>query len=157
MTSFEHIRGNLVRQRKGMELLVELLEEEFSLLQEHNTEEVVALEFSIHELLRQLADERCAVKAIMQDTRLTEYADLLDPEQGEEVKELAQGIDKAEQKAARQASHNTRLSLALLDQSQSLLDYLHDQVTPKAEIVYGAKGAYSNARRPGPALLSGRA
>ena len=156
MASYEHIRGNLVRQHKGMELLVELLEEEFSLLREHKTEEVVALEFSIHELLRQLADERGEVKAIMQDTRLTEYADLLEPEQGEEIRTLAQSIDKAEQKAARQASHNTRLSLALLDQSQSLLEYLHDQVAPKAEIVYGAKGAYST-HRPGPALFNGRA
>ena len=155
MTSFDQIRGNLVRQKKGMELLVELLEEEFSLLRENKTEEVVALEFSIHELLRQLADERMLVKGIMQGTKVAEYADLLEPEQGGEIKELLQGVDKAEQTAARQANHNSRLSLALLDQSQGLLDYLQDQVTPKSEIVYGAKGKYRN-HRPGAALIGGR-
>lgn len=155
MTSFEHIRGNLFRQMKGMELLVGLLEEEFSLLRENNTEEVVALEFSIHELLRQLATERMEMKSAMQGTRVMEYAGMLELEQGAEVKRLARAVDDAEQKAARQATHNTRLSLALLDQSQGLLDYLHEQVTPKPAVVYGRKGTYSNYR-PQAALLNGR-
>ena len=155
MTSFEHIRGNLNRQMKGMELLLSLLEEEFSLLQENKTEEVVALEFSIHELLRQLASERVDMKSIMQGTRVMEYADLLEPEEGDVIRELARIIDATEQKSARQASHNTRLSLALLDQSQGLLDYLHEQVTPKPEIIYGNKGEFRN-HRPDAALYSGR-
>jgi len=156
MTSYEQIRDNLVRQRKGMELLLELLEEEFSLLQDHKTEEVVALEFSIHELLRQLADERVAIKTVMQDTRILEYTELLEPEQGAEIKELLQRIDDAEQRSAKQASHNTRLSLALLDQSQSLLDFLHDQVAPKQQTSYGGKKAF-RPQHSIPALLSGRA
>lgn len=156
MTSYEQIRGNLVRQEKGMQLLLQLLEEEFSLLQENKTDDVVALEFSIHELLRQLADERMAVKAVMQNTRLAEYAEMLEPEQCAAIKTLLKGIDDAEQKSARQASHNTRLSLALLDQSQGLLDYLQDQVAPKNDVVYGRKGAF-RTHRTGPALLSGRA
>ena len=156
MASYELIRGNLVRQQKGMELLLSLLEEEFSLLQEHQTEDVVALEFSIHELLRQLADERMEIKNIMQNTRLTEYADMLEEEHCAEIKALIKGIDNAEQKSARQAGHNTRLSLALLDQSQGLLDYLYEQVAPKNEVVYGRKGGYQ-AHRSCPTLLSGRA
>lgn len=155
MTSYEHIRGNLVRQRKAVELLRALLEEEFTLLRENKTEEVVALEFSIHELLRQIASERMAIKEIMQETRLLEYADMLEPEQGEAVRSLVKAIDDAEQASARQASHNTRLSLALLDQSQGLLDFLQDQVTPKKEFVYGAKGIY-RSHRPDAAILSGR-
>jgi hypothetical protein len=156
MSSYEHIRGNLVRQGKGMELLLQLLEEEFSLLRENRTDDVVALEFSIHELLRQLADERMAVKNIMQDTRLSEYAEMLEPERCAEIKALLKAIDDAEQKSARQASHNTRLSLALLDQSQGLLDYLHERVAPKDAVIYGREGAF-RSRRSVPALLSGRA
>ena len=156
MTSYEHIRDNLIRQKKGMELLCELLEEEFSLLQEQKTEEVVALEFSIHELLRQLAEERVGIKTVMQDTRMAEYADLLEAERCAEIKALLKDIDNAEQNSAKQASHNTRLSLALLDQSQGLLDYLHDQVAPKPQAPYGGKKAF-RARRTIPALLSGRA
>ena len=156
MTSFEQIRGNLVRQQKGLELLLSLLEEEFSLLRESKTEEVVALEFSIHELLRQLADERMVMKSVMQGTRVAEYADMLEAEQGGELKGLLQAIDDAEQKSARQATHNAQLSLALLDQSQELFDYLYEQVTPKAEPAYGAKGGYKT-HRPEAALFNGRA
>ena len=155
MMSYEQIHGNLVRQRKAVELLCELLEEEFTLLRENKTEEVVALEFSIHELLRQIAAERMAVKEVMQSTRLVEYAGMLEPEQAEEIKALVKGIDDAEQASARQASHNTRLSLALLDQSQELLDFLQEQVKPRKEFVYGSKGVYCS-HRPDAALYSGR-
>lgn len=155
MTSFEQIRGNLVRQRKALELLLSLLEEEFALLREHKTDDVVALEFSIHELLRQIAVERTAMKDIMQETKVAEYASLLDPVEGDEIRELLQAIDDAEQSSARQASHNTRLSLALLDQSQELLDYLHEQVKPQTQMTYGARGAY-RTHRPVAALFVGR-
>lgn len=156
MAGYEHIRGNLTRQMKGMELLLALLEEEFSLLRERKTEEVVALEFSIHELLRQLADERGEIRAIMQDTRVTEYAEMLEPEQCATIKALARGIEEAERKTTAQAGHNTRLSLALMDQSQSLLDFLHDRVAPALQPSYGGKRGF-RARRSIPALLSGRA
>ena len=155
MTSYDHIYGNLVRQRKATELLYSLLEEEFALLRENKTEEVVALEFSIHELLRQIAAERVEIKGIMQDTKLTEYADMLEPEQGEALRAVVTAVDNAEQASARQASYNTRLSLALLDQSQELLDFLQEQVKPKKEFVYGAKGMY-RSHRPDAALFSGR-
>ena len=155
MTSYDHIYGNLVRQQKATELLCTLLEEEFTLLRENKTEEVVALEFSIHELLRQIAAERVEIKSIMQDTKLMEYADMLEPEQGDAIRRLYKAVDDAEQASARQASHNTRLSLALLDQSQELLDFLQEQVKPKKEFVYGAKGIY-RSHRPDAALYSGR-
>ena len=95
------------------------------------------------------------MKENMQDTRVMEYANLLEPEQGDIVRGLAKGINDAEQKAAHQASHNARLSLALLDQSDELLSFLHDQVTPKPETVYGARGKYRTSR-PQAALISGR-
>lgn len=152
---YEQIRGNLVRQMKAMELLVVLLEEEFALLRNHDTEGVVALEFSIHELLRQIAGERSEIKAVMQGTKVAEYAGLLEPEKGIELVEILKAIDSAEQKSARQASHNTRLSLALLDQSQELLDFLQDQVTPENTSVYGRGGRYQT-HRPQAAIISGR-
>lgn len=155
MMQYEQIRGNLVRQQKAMELLVNLLEEEFALLRTHDTEGVVALEFSVHELLRQIAVERMEIKDVMQGTKLAEYAGLLEPEKEAEVRDLLQAIDKAEQQSARQASHNTRLSLALLDQSQELLDYLQDQVQPENVSVYGRRGTY-RSHRPQAAIFSGR-
>jgi FlgN protein. len=155
LASYEHIYGNLVRQKKALELLEQLLAEEFSLLRQSKTEEVVSLEFSIHELLRQIAAERTEIKAIMQNTRLMEYAGLLPPEQGDALMKLVKGIDDAEQRSSRQASLNTRISLALLDQSQELLNYLQENVAPKSTTTYGARGTYRN-HRPQAALISGR-
>ena len=155
MSTFAQIRDNLVRQWKGFELLYSLLEEEFSLLCKGDTEAVSGLEFSIHELLRQLAVERSEVKNVMQGTRLEEYAEMLSLEEGGAVRALLASIDSAEQKTARQASHNTELSLALLDQNHALMNYLHDQVVPKPQLTYGAKGMYREPR-PQAALISGR-
>ena len=155
MSTFAQIHGNLVRQWKGFLLLESLLEEEFSLLRENDTESVSVLEFSIHELLRQLAVERADMRAIMQGTRAAEYAGLLPEEEGGEMKKLLSAIDEAEQRCARQASHNTELSLALLDQSHSLMSYLHKNIQPKQEVVYGAKGVYRE-HHLGATLYSGR-
>lgn len=155
MTGYEQIRGNLDRQQKATELLVTLLEEEFALLRDHDTEGVVSLEFSIHELLRQIADERAALKAVMRGTRVAEYAGMLEPEKGDEIRAILRALDKAEQTSARQANHNTRLSLALLDQSQDLLDFLQDQVKPVDISVYGRRGTYQT-HRPLAAIFSGR-
>lgn len=155
MATYEHIHGNLVRQFKALELLEQLLEEEFSLLQQAQTDAVVSLEFSIHELLRQIAAERAEIKSIMQSTRLMEYAGMLPQDQGEEIMRLVTLIDAAEQRSARQASINTRISLALLDQSQELLTYLHENLKPAAPQTYGARGTFRN-HRPQAALFSGR-
>ena len=150
------IHGNLSRQFKGFELLLTLLEEEFELLCARDTDAVVTLEFSIHELLRQIATERVSLKDTLQGTKLLAYADLLpDEEDAQEIRRLYHLIDALEQRVSRQATHNTELSLALLDQSQALLSFLHDQITPKQTQCYGRGGKLSD-NRPGAALYSGR-
>lgn len=152
---FEHIHGNLTRQFKGLELLRSLLEEEFELLFHRDTDAVTALEFSIHELLRQVAVERMDLKNTMQGTRLLEYADLLPEEDGQEVRRLYHLIDSLEQHCSRQATRNAELSLALLDQSQSLLTFLHKQIAPKQTGCYGSGGRLRD-ERPAAAIYSGR-
>ena len=59
---YDTIRGNLDRQAKGLNLLGQLLDEEFSLLMDRRTDEIMSLEFSIHELVRQLADEKLHIR-----------------------------------------------------------------------------------------------
>ncbi len=153
---FDLIHGNLTRQFKGLELLYSLLTEEFILLTERNTDAVTSLEFSIHELLRQIAVERVDLKNTMQGTTLLEYATMLpEEEQGRAVTKLYHLIDALEQSCARQASQNTELSLMLMDQSQALLTFLHDQITPRAPHVYGSGGRLRQ-ERPSAALISGR-
>ncbi|MCL1890078.1 MAG: flagellar protein FlgN [Desulfovibrionaceae bacterium] len=152
---YELIVGNLARQAKGMELLEQLQVEEFDLMTSMKTEEIAGLEFSIHELLRQLAVERDEIRQNMQGTRILEYAEILPEEQGERVRSLYQAIDLAEQRCAKQGERNSSLSLSLLDQSHMLMETLYEQITPKELSVYGSKGAYA-VHRPQAAIINGR-
>ena len=152
---YDLIRGNLNRQFKALELLRSLLLEEFDLLRTRDTDAVTNLEFSIHELLRQIAVERIDLKKTMQDTKLTEYADMLPEDEGTEIRRLYSLIDALEQHCSKQASQNAELSLALLDQSQSLLTFLHEQISPRQDNIYAANGRYREAR-PSAALITGR-
>jgi hypothetical protein len=91
----------------------------------------------------------------MQGTALTEYADILPEEEGQEARRLYHLIDALEQRCSRQATYNTGLSLALLDQSQSLLLFLYNQITPRQNQCYGAGGVLREDR-PEAVIYSGR-
>lgn len=152
---YDLIKGNLTRQFKGLELLSTLLEEEFGLLFRRDTDAVTALEFSIHELLRQIATERVNLKKTMQGTNLLEYSTLLPEDNGQEVTRLHHLIDSLEQRCSKQATHNAELSLALLDQSQDLLLFLHKQIQPRQTECYSAGGKMRSSR-PQAAIFTGR-
>lgn len=153
---YAQILGNLTRQAKALELLERLQMEELEFLMARKADEVSALEFSIHELLRQIAVEREDLKNSLQGVRVAEYANLLaDEEDQKMLRHIIRVIDVAEQRCAKQAEKNTALSLALLDQSHDLMTYLHDQITPKNQLVYGAKGGYTTHRPPA-SILNGR-
>ena len=152
---YDLIHSNLTRQFKGLELLVSLLEEEFDLLCKRDTDAVATLEFSVHELLRQIAQERDTLKKSIEGSTLKEYAGMLPDEQGAETLRLYHLIDALEQRCSRQASYNTELSLALMDQSQSLLVHLHRQIAPRQPDRYGAGGRMVK-ERPQAAIYSGR-
>lgn len=155
---YQIIVGSLDRQAKGLNLLLQLLNEEFSLLMERKTEEIMTLEFSIHSLLRQLASEKLTVQKSLGGGKLLDYAELLtDSNQSKNIYTLWQNIDTLEQNCSRQASLNAELSLALLDQSKSLLSFLHKNVQPKeSTTTYSRSGMYNKKVHPDAALLSGR-
>ena len=152
---YDLIQGNLTRQFKGLELLFSLLEAEFELLCNRDTDAVATLEFSVHELLRQIAHERTCLKKSIEGSTLKEYAGMLPEEQAAEILRLYHLIDALEQRCSRQASLNTELSLALMDQSHSLLVHLHKQIAPKQADRYGAGGRMVKDR-PQAAIYSGR-
>lgn len=153
---YSQILGNLTRQAKALELLEGLQREEFDLLMARKADEISALEFSVHELLRQIAVERESLRGTLQGVKIAEYAGLLADEDDQRmIKHVLGVIDVAEQRCARQAEKNTALSLALLDQSHDLMTHLHDQISPRHELVYGAKGGYTTHRPPA-SILSGR-
>lgn len=152
---FSQIYGNLDRQNKGMKLLLSLLEEEFAYMVEHRVDDVTAMEFSIHELIRQLHRERQEVISALQGVRVTQYAQMLPPEEKEKILIVAGELDATEQACARQATQNAELSLALLDQGQELLDFIYSRALPEQADTYNPKGSMYK-QRPQAALLSGR-
>lgn len=150
---FEIIRGSLDRQTKALVLLQDLLSEEFSLLVERNTDAIMSLEFSIHELLRQVAVEKETVIRSLGGGKVRDYAQMLPDVQRAELESYWTSIDQLEQNSARQATLNTELSLGLLDQSETMLNYLHSHLAPPSQNTYGRRGRYAQSR-PEAALMS---
>ena len=69
------------------------------------------------ELIRQLAVEKTSVIKRLGGMRVAEYASMLPEDSGAALRDVLQRADVSEQAVSRQASRNTNLSLALLDQS----------------------------------------
>lgn len=152
---YSQIYGNITRQSKGLHLLLSLLEEEFAYLTERGIDDVTSIEFSIHELIRQLTYERQEIIRILQGVRLREYAQMLPPEEKESLLKLANELEDVEQACARQSTRNAQLSLGLLDQGQDLLDFLYTRAVPDQVETYNPKGSMYK-RRAEAAVLSGR-
>lgn len=150
------ITESLNRQDKALALLRELLEEEYTILLGRDTNAIASLEFSIQELIRQLAVEKSLVIRQLDGKRVLEYAKSLPEEESATLAALFQSVDDSEQTVSRQASRNAQLSLALLDQSTRTLHGLTSQVTPPLTGVYGKRGDMRHEARPNAALISGR-
>ncbi len=155
---YQRIHDALYRQKQAIALLVDLLEEEYDLLRQRDTQAVVALEFAIQELVRQLAKEKVEVIAMLDGGKVRHYVELLPAEQGQLLMEYYKAIDNGEQQSARKASRNAQLSLALLDQSQRIMNELHSQIVPQDSSTYGRRGALKRyaTQRPQAAIISGR-
>ncbi|MCR5814734.1 MAG: flagellar protein FlgN [Desulfovibrio sp.] len=146
---------SLSRQEKGMELLLKLLEQEYAIICERKMDLVAHEEFSIQELIRQLVNEKEFVLGLLQGMRLSEYTQGLAEEIAAPLLEVHSRLDAMEQKASRQATRNSQLALALLDQNAKFMQTLFDQAIPKKTLVYGRRGAMNSVARQG-SLISGR-
>ena len=151
---FSILESTFIRQNKAMDLMYELLTEEFTLLMARDTDAIMTLEFSIHELLRQLASEKESIIRFLGGGKLNDYAQMLADDKRTIILQLWHGIDDKEQRCARQASQNTQLSLGLLDQSKDLLNYLHERIIPPQRTAYSRKGVYAQSR-PQASLITG--
>ena len=149
------IHESLSRQEKALCLLRDLLEEEYSSLLSRDIDTVVSLEFSVQELIRHLALEKTFVIKRLGGMRVAEYADALPDDLAVILLETLRSIDASEQDVARQASRNTTLSLALLDQSSRTRPALTKQAMPPKAETYGRRGGM-RTQHPQAALISGR-
>ena len=91
---FQIVSQSLQRQSKALSLLFELLEEEYFSIMERKTETVVALEFSLQELIRQIAVEKSCVIRTLAGQRVLAYADSLPEEQADELRNIFAEVDK---------------------------------------------------------------
>lgn len=156
----DRINENIRRQYKGLELLSSLLEEEFSFLTGRDPRAVTGCEFSIQELLRQLAVERLDLKAMVKAVapeagNLRDLAGALQGAEAEAFGVLLARVDAMEQQCAVQAEKNSRLAFGLAEQSKGLLEFMHKQIQPKHEDTYAKNGRYQG-HRPEAAIFRGR-
>lgn len=176
---YRMIIENLQRQNKAFMLLGLLLEEEYSQLKNRAPERVTQLEMQIHELVRQICDERSAVRKVAPG-RLAPLIAELPPElmaanMVEDIENviglsdeqkalplagllamLLDSVDASEQATVRQAEKNAELALALMDQNSAMAEYLYSQITPKEkQQTYSAHGRYKSSKSEA-AMLNGR-
>lgn len=149
------IHESLSRQDKAICLLRDLLEEEYNCLLSRDIDAVVSLEFSVQELIRHLAVEKTFIIKRLAGMRVAEYAAVLPDDMAALLLDILRRIDMGEQGVARQASRNTTLSLALLDQSSRTLQALTKQAMPARAETYGRRGGMRTLH-PQAALISGR-
>ena len=152
---YQLILSSLSRQDKGLALLARLLKQEYRIICERKMDLVAHAEFSIQELIRQLVVEKEFVMGLLKGMRLREYAQGLAEELATPMLELLSSLEKAEQKASRQATRNSQLSLALLDQNAKTMQALFKEAVPEKTFVYGRKGSMCSVASQG-ALISGR-
>lgn len=153
---YQIIRESLIRQDRALMLLHDLLEEEYQTLMRRDTGAIASLEFSIQELIRQLAVEKSLVIRTLDGCRVLEYAKGREAAECEELEALFASIDASEQMVSRQASRNAQLSLGLLDQSTYTLQALTSEAAPPRAGTYGRKGGMLYELHPQAALISGR-
>lgn len=153
---YQVVKDSLHRQGKALGVLRELIEEEYGYLLKHDTDSVAHIEFSIQELIRQLALEKACVIRTLGGMRVREYALALSEEQAEVIETLYNIIDDGEQDTARLASRNAELAMAFVSQSNRMLHGLTDQVIKEKSEVYGRKGYMRMGVHPEASLISGR-
>ena len=152
---YQLIYESLVRQGKGLELLLSLLKQEYRSICDRKMDIVAGYEFSIHELIRQLVNEKEFVVGLLGGVRVRDYAQSLNAEEGQALLDQARFVDMSEQNASKQATRNSQLSLGLLDLNEKTLQELFKQVTADGTTIYGRRGSVRHSTTQG-AIISGR-
>jgi hypothetical protein len=156
----ERIKESLARQEKGLELLGQLLREEYSHLLNRNPQQVGGVEFSIQELLRQLAVEREGLGACVrvlggQDARLSGLIESMSPLVAQTFRALLERIERSEQACAVQAGMNAETAIGLAEQNRDLVTFLQAEILPKSESTYSRNGRWQK-ESAAPAVVRGR-
>jgi hypothetical protein len=132
MTS--RIIGNLARQEKALSLLAELQKEEFTHLRVLDPAQVAGLEFSIHELMRQIMRERLELRGSMRPSPQASASGKSGPffriRQGDG--RFPGGLHRSHRAGLRPPGRpEYRLALGLYNQSRSSIVFIQNQLARK--------------------------
>jgi hypothetical protein len=157
----QSMQENLTRQVRALELLSTLLEEEFAELCARRPQEVSILEISIQELMRQVAQERQSLRALIGRSfpgkkRVREVMEAISAEGAQALSALLADLDRAEQICAMQADKNRQLAMGFYDQSMRLLKQLHQAIEPGKSDMYSRRGRFAKSLQPQASIFRGR-
>jgi len=156
----ERIVNSLKRQLKALGVLHSLQKQEYKILLKNNKKELSKNQFAIQKLLNQLQKEKQELLHVLEKEfrvkKLTQLLDLINSEkQKKELKQLIEKIRIKENQCMEQATKNADLAIAYLKQTQDLVNFLYEQIRPKAKDVYSKYGTL-NTKTTGPCIVSGR-
>lgn len=151
---------NLHRQKQALVVLEQLQDEESEHLSKRDPQSVAQVEFSIQELLRQLAAERQELKRHIQALdpampNMNDVTRLVDEPDQPMLETLLREIGRQEQICARKATQNTEIAMGLMEQNRALLEFLSAEIKPRDGHTYSRRGAWRHSDGAG-ALLQGR-
>lgn len=158
--SLHIIEYNLIRQQKALKLLHSLLCKEYMHLRGREQSELAGEQLGIQELIRQLAEEREELSGLIRkmagcEMNLEQFVLQLPGEDREVFSRLLRGIKKQEDLCSGQAEKNADLALALVEQSQQLMDFLQQRIKSESGEIYSREGDWL-MNRAEPALIQGR-
>ncbi|GAB6162631.1 hypothetical protein JCM12298_17900 [Desulfothermus naphthae] len=156
----KRIVNSLKRQLKALGVLHSLQKQEYKILLKNNKKELSKNQFAIQRLLYQLQKEKQELLDVLEKkfrvTKLSQLPELINSEeQKDELKQLIEKIRIKENQCMEQATKNADLAIAYLEQTQDLVNFLYDQIRPKAKDVYSKYGTL-DTKTTGPCIVSGR-
>lgn len=153
------IISSLKRQIAALNLLYSLQEQEYKLLLSSQKDGLQGNQFSIQKLITQLLKEKLDLKKYIETTYKKSSLKELLGRGDEQIKNyifsLTNEIKSLEKKCMDQATINADLAIAHLEQTKDLVNFLYDNLRPKAKNIYSRHGIL-NEKTEGPCILSGR-
>ena len=150
MDTCARLLASLFRQYEAFKLLHDLLREEHSqMVEKDDSEELAKHELSIQELLRQLAREKeevhfCVGSHGFPENRVSDILHLFSEEEREKISWLLDELNRLEQNCNKQAEINADIAMALVEQSNSLLEYFNKQLWPDQGDVYSKNAKWQH-------------
>ncbi len=155
----KNIIVSLNRIIKALDLLYSLQREEYELLLGRDKSGLQKNQFAIQKLLKQIHTEKKGLYNMLHGSLgikdLNDIQRVIPSPVKQEVLSLINQVKVKEKLCMEQATQNADLAIAHLEQTKDLVNFLYDQIRPKAKNVYSRYGRL-NQKTMGPCIINGR-